>query len=308
MARAREEVKTALQRVMGAYSGASDVEQGAERVAPPPPPPPRTKWTRHVPHPVLIGHAASLSQVAAAAARLDALWGAVAPLAADSSPAERALQRVLIDGQAPAAVALSGTHAPAGPDGRPGPPELEALLQRWAACLGQVQRQLTHHASGRAGLESLGRAADGAQNAAQQSQQGLASARAARGRLEAARDEAAAAARELRAALGPPPAEPFTAASLSAVHPLNLSTSPSSASAVCMPAPSAPNLKGLIRVSSDSVLSPCYTRRISQACRRACVCTATARDWRALANACRRARPAQPRPQQGDRTARQAVT
>jgi len=30
---------------------------------PPPPPPPRTKWTRRVPHPVLIGHAASLSQV-----------------------------------------------------------------------------------------------------------------------------------------------------------------------------------------------------------------------------------------------------
>jgi len=30
-----------------------------------PPPPPRTKWTRRVPHPVLIGHAASLSQVAA---------------------------------------------------------------------------------------------------------------------------------------------------------------------------------------------------------------------------------------------------
>ena len=26
-------------------------------------PPPRTKWTRRVPHPVLIGHAASLSQV-----------------------------------------------------------------------------------------------------------------------------------------------------------------------------------------------------------------------------------------------------
>ena len=28
-----------------------------------PPPPPRTDWTRRVPHPVLIGHAASLSQV-----------------------------------------------------------------------------------------------------------------------------------------------------------------------------------------------------------------------------------------------------
>jgi hypothetical protein len=30
-----------------------------------PPPPPRTKWTRRVPHSVLIGHAASLSQVIA---------------------------------------------------------------------------------------------------------------------------------------------------------------------------------------------------------------------------------------------------
>ena len=28
---------------------------------PPPPPPPRTNWTRRVPHPVLIGHAASLT-------------------------------------------------------------------------------------------------------------------------------------------------------------------------------------------------------------------------------------------------------
>ena len=28
---------------------------------PPPPPPPRTKWTRRVPHPVLIGHTSSLT-------------------------------------------------------------------------------------------------------------------------------------------------------------------------------------------------------------------------------------------------------
>jgi hypothetical protein len=31
------------------------------RKAAPPPPPPRTKWTRRVPHPVLSGHAASLT-------------------------------------------------------------------------------------------------------------------------------------------------------------------------------------------------------------------------------------------------------
>jgi len=33
----------------------------AGKVAPPPPLFPRTKWTRRVPHPVLIGHAASLT-------------------------------------------------------------------------------------------------------------------------------------------------------------------------------------------------------------------------------------------------------
>ena len=45
---------------------------GAERPArvepPSPPPPARIKWTRRVPHPVLIGHAASLTPGAAAAA------------------------------------------------------------------------------------------------------------------------------------------------------------------------------------------------------------------------------------------------
>ena len=40
-------------------------------VPPPPPPfPPRTKWTRRVPHPVLIGHAVCLVQVAAGLAAL----------------------------------------------------------------------------------------------------------------------------------------------------------------------------------------------------------------------------------------------
>jgi len=39
----------------------------------PPPPPPRTKWTRRVPHPVLIGHAASLT-VAALGLPLWSYW------------------------------------------------------------------------------------------------------------------------------------------------------------------------------------------------------------------------------------------
>jgi hypothetical protein len=41
------------------------------------PPPPRTKWTRRVPHPVLIGHAVCLVQVV----REDFSASAVLPLA-----------------------------------------------------------------------------------------------------------------------------------------------------------------------------------------------------------------------------------
>ena len=49
----------------GAEGGRADAgAQPAEMpggAPPPPPPPPRTKWTRRVPHHVLIGHAASLT-------------------------------------------------------------------------------------------------------------------------------------------------------------------------------------------------------------------------------------------------------
>ena len=50
-----------------ADSGGGGVRGAAERALelmqalPPPPPSSRTKWTRRVPHPVLIGHAASLT-------------------------------------------------------------------------------------------------------------------------------------------------------------------------------------------------------------------------------------------------------
>ena len=38
-----------------------DVQEREVLAQLPSPPPPRTKWTRRVPHPVLIGHAASLA-------------------------------------------------------------------------------------------------------------------------------------------------------------------------------------------------------------------------------------------------------
>ena len=54
------------------YANALGVEPGLLRQVAPPHPPSGTKWTRRVPHPVLIGHAASLSQVAEATAALSA--------------------------------------------------------------------------------------------------------------------------------------------------------------------------------------------------------------------------------------------
>ena len=51
--------------MLSAAAGAEEEEQEQFTVLPPPPPPllPRTRWTRRVPHPVLIGHAACLVQV-----------------------------------------------------------------------------------------------------------------------------------------------------------------------------------------------------------------------------------------------------
>ena len=47
-----------LARALGEGGGLQDLELGPL----PPPPPPRTKWTRRVPHPILSGHAASLTK------------------------------------------------------------------------------------------------------------------------------------------------------------------------------------------------------------------------------------------------------
>ena len=49
-----------------------DARHARPHPPPPPPPPPRTKWTRRVPHPVLIGHTASLGRWAENANLLDA--------------------------------------------------------------------------------------------------------------------------------------------------------------------------------------------------------------------------------------------
>ena len=55
----------AAARAAAAAGGGARVDAGwlvrECSVTPPPPPPLRTKWTRRVPHPVLIGHAASLT-------------------------------------------------------------------------------------------------------------------------------------------------------------------------------------------------------------------------------------------------------
>ena len=60
-------------RWRGRASGSGKGGGGARRVekGPPPPPPPRTKWTRRVPHPVLIGHISSLSQGGGGARRVE---------------------------------------------------------------------------------------------------------------------------------------------------------------------------------------------------------------------------------------------
>jgi flagellar biosynthesis GTPase FlhF len=74
--------------VGGAGSGAAG---GAAADGGTPPPSPRTKWTRRVPHPVLIGHAASLSQAEGREAN-EALAAALDRERRERGTAERALR------------------------------------------------------------------------------------------------------------------------------------------------------------------------------------------------------------------------
>ena len=72
---------------LAGYELEGSVVVSAAPVSRPPPPPSRTKWTRRVPQPVLIGHAASLSQVPMA--QTTAAWGCCA----GAGPGSRARSR-----------------------------------------------------------------------------------------------------------------------------------------------------------------------------------------------------------------------
>ena len=71
----------------GVGEGAAPPGRRGARHRPPPPPPPRTKWTRRVPHPVLIGHAASLTPYGLGADRTDTC--PACSIAAESRAARR---------------------------------------------------------------------------------------------------------------------------------------------------------------------------------------------------------------------------
>ena len=84
-------------------AGSALADAPLARPPPPPPSPPRTKWTRRVPHPVLIGHAASLTPYCC---RRHAISGLTADLASAHSridPASIGPSDPSRDGRAPPA-------------------------------------------------------------------------------------------------------------------------------------------------------------------------------------------------------------
>ena len=95
----------------------------------PPPPPPRTKWTRRVPHPVLIGHAAS-GRCAGIQDRPELHLHLLGALEHESSPALHLLR--LVDARA----------ALAPPPGAPAPPPHAGIDAAAAAALDVLARLL----------------------------------------------------------------------------------------------------------------------------------------------------------------------
>ena len=93
-----------------------------------PPPPPRTKWTRRVPHPVLIGHVASLTPYMSPVAEMGAGEGGKGR---GAQPATRADACVRPGGGAPRG-ARTGHRARGRGGGGSAPEEHEAARRRCA--------------------------------------------------------------------------------------------------------------------------------------------------------------------------------
>jgi hypothetical protein len=123
---------------------------------PPPPPPPRTKWTRRVPHPVLIGHAASLTYARSAPPRptrapARAPLRAPTPLRACSS-GERAWGAVAWTarggertGSEDSVSTLSGSEARSrSPTPAPAPAPKARKGRRWIFCYLQLSGTILH--------------------------------------------------------------------------------------------------------------------------------------------------------------------
>ena len=117
----------------GLAGGAPRGPLGAPRL--PPPPPSRTKWTRRVPHPVLIGHAASLT----GEAHRGCVIGFFSPVIASSAGPARA-------------VASAAPHAYSAPTDtsrpRAGRGRVHASARRGATAAPHVERRVHGHSHG----------------------------------------------------------------------------------------------------------------------------------------------------------------
>lgn len=124
---------------------------------------------------ICLDHSAAETKAEDADKSVRSMWMVVADSTVASAPEREAVERLLINVGHEKSINITALVRQRSQELDPSAPiaderlDMEALLQRWAANIGQVHRQLLQNTAGRAGLERLAASAPDVQGLAQES-------------------------------------------------------------------------------------------------------------------------------------------
>jgi len=140
---------------------------------------------------VCLDHETAEARAEGVAQRVQSMWAALEASGVSSASRRESVERLLVDAVSEKNINIAKLMKERSHALDPSSPvvneslDMEALMQRWAASIGQVHRQLLQNTAGRAGLEQLAKCAPDVQALADEAQARLASAQTLRVQIAA---------------------------------------------------------------------------------------------------------------------------
>jgi hypothetical protein len=140
---------------------------------------------------VCLDHEAAEARAEGVAQRVQSMWAALDASGVSSASRRESVERLLVEAVSKKNINIAKLMKERSQALDPSSPvvneslDMEALMQRWAASIGQVHRQLLQNTAGRAGLEQVAKCAPDVEALADEAQARLASAQTLRVQLAA---------------------------------------------------------------------------------------------------------------------------